>query len=169
MGNSSASNMEYMDSIWPKLRKMNLNTVIAPVYWELMEPAEGKFDFKLVDYLISNARKNNFKLVLLWFGTWKNSMSCYVPAWVKKDYKTYPRAYDARGQAQEILTPFSVSNLRADVDAFKALMQYIRAHDEQQQTVIMIQVENEIGMLPSARDYHPDATKAFQQPVPAPY
>src|SRR5678815_1144039 len=78
LGNSSASSNEYMRPIWPKLKQMNLNTVIAPVYWELMEPVESKFDFSLVDSLITNARLFNMKLVLLWFGTWKNSMSCYT-------------------------------------------------------------------------------------------
>lgn len=168
LGNSSASSADYMRPVWRKLQAMHCNTVLAPVYWELIEPARGKFDFTTVDSLLAGARRHGIKLVFLWFGSWKNSMSCYVPAWVKRDYETYPRAYDARGQAQEILTPFSVNNLRADVDAFKALMKHIRAQDENHQTVIMIQVENEIGMLPSARDYHPEATKAFQQLVPAP-
>lgn len=166
LGNSSASSADYMRPIWKKLRAMHCNTVLAPVYWELIEPVQGKFDFTTVDSLLAGARRHSIKIVFLWFGSWKNSMSCYVPAWVKKDYKTYPRAYDERGLAQEILTPFSADNLRADVDAFRALMKHIREHDEKYQTVIMIQVENEIGILPSARDYHPQATKAFHQPVP---
>jgi hypothetical protein len=41
LGNSSASSNDYMQPIWPKLRQMNLNTVFAPVYWELMEPLAG--------------------------------------------------------------------------------------------------------------------------------
>jgi len=166
LGNSSASNMEYMDSIWPKLRKMNLNTVIAPVYWELMEPAEGKFDFKLVDYLISNARKNNFKLVLLWFGTWKNSMSCYVPEWMKTDQQRFPRTKNSKGKSEEIITPFSQNALQADKKAFVQLMHHLKQTDAKQQTVIMIQVENEIGMLPEARDYSVPANDAFNNPVP---
>ena len=166
LGNSSASNLEYMRPIWKKLTLMNCNTVLTPVYWELMEPEKGRFDFALVDSLIDSARKNKMKLVFLWFGSWKNSMSCYVPSWIKKDYKNYPRAYSEKGVAQEILTPFSNNNLQADINAFCALMKHIKEKDEKEQTVIMMQVENEIGMLPSARDYHPDATKAFSQEVP---
>jgi len=79
LGNSSASSLEYMRSIWPKLEKMHLNTVLVPVYWELLEPAEGHFDFSLVEGAIESARKYSLKLVLLWFGSWKNSMSCYAP------------------------------------------------------------------------------------------
>lgn len=167
-GNSSASDMEYMQPIWEKMQLLHCNTVLAPIYWELLEPEKGRFDFTLVDRLILNARKHDMKIVFLWFGSWKNSMSCYVPAWVKKDYKTYPRAYDKQGVPQEILTPFSKNNLNADMEAFVALMKHIRKTDEKEQTVIMVQVENEIGMLPTARDYHPDATRAFEQPVPQP-
>src|SRR6476620_8457625 len=104
LGNSSASSNEYMRAIWPKLKQMNLNTVIAPVYWELMEPIEGKFDFSLVDSLITNARLFNMKLVILWFGAWKNSMSCYAPAWVKTNTSQFPRIWGKNGSRQEIMT-----------------------------------------------------------------
>src|SRR5215207_4116342 len=85
LGNSSASSLDYMRPIWSKLKAMNLNTILAPVYWELMEPKEGRFDFTLVDSIIHSSRKNNLKVIFLWFGSWKNSMSCYAPAWVKQD------------------------------------------------------------------------------------
>ena len=85
LGNSTFTSVESMAPVWPKLKAMNVNTVLAPVYWELMEPTEGKFDFDLLDKLIAEARKQDLKLVLLWFGSWKNSMSSHVPAWVKKD------------------------------------------------------------------------------------
>lgn len=93
LGNSSASSSDYMRPIWPKLKQMNLNTVIAPVYWELMEPVEGAFNFSLVDSLIKNARLNNLKLVVLWLGSWKNSMSCYAPARVKINTKRFEWEY----------------------------------------------------------------------------
>src|SRR4051794_24795197 len=75
--NSSASSLEYMQPIWPRLAKLNLNTVLATVSWELLEPEEGKFDFALVDGLVRDARRNNLKLVFLWFGSWKNGVSTY--------------------------------------------------------------------------------------------
>ncbi len=155
-----------MKSVWKAVKAMNLNTVLVPIYWELLEPEKGRFDFALLDSLIHDARQHDLKLALLWFGSWKNSMSCYVPDWVKKDYKTYPRAYDKNGLAQEILTPFSPSNLQADITAFSTLMKHIKEKDENHHTVIMIQVENEIGMLPDARDYHPQATREFNSEVP---
>ena len=166
LGNSSASNMEYMKPIWPRLVKMHLNTLLTPVYWELLEPSEGKFDFSLIDTMLADARKCNIKLVLLWFGTWKNSMSCYVPAWIKTNQEHFPRAAGSTGRPEEIITPFSQNALAADKKAFTALMQHIKEVDQRQHTVLMIQVENEMGMLPDARDHSRLADAAFRTPVP---
>ncbi len=167
LGNSSATTMESMEPIWPKLTDMNLNTVLTPIYWELIEQEEGKFDFSLVDDLIVRARKENLKLIFLWFGSWKNSMSSHAPSWVKLNQKKYPRIKDDKNKSHEILTPFSENNLMADVNAFQKLMKHIKDFDQKEQTVIMIQVENEIGMLPTARDYCSMANVAFQKEVPA--
>ncbi|GAA3774176.1 DUF5597 domain-containing protein [Flavobacterium ginsengiterrae] len=166
LGNSSATSMESMELIWQKLTDMNLNTVLTPVYWELIEAEQGKFDFSLVDDLIVRARKENLKLIFLWFGSWKNSMSSHAPAWVKLNQKKYPRVKDDKNKSHEILTPFSEENLQADLKAFQKLMTHIKDFDQKEQTVIMVQVENEIGMLPTARDYHPLANTAFQKSVP---
>jgi len=166
-GNSSTSTAEYMRPHWAKLKAMHLNTVVAPVYWELMEPTEGKFDFALVDSMLFNARKQEMKLVLLWFGTWKNSMSCYAPAWVKKDVARFERATTQDGKRHEILSAFSQATLTADIKAFTALMAHLKQLDQKQQTVIMIQVENEIGMLGDAREYTDNANKAFAEEIPA--
>ncbi len=166
LGNSSSSSMAYMNRIWPTLEQMHLNTILAPVYWELLEPKEGNFEFALVDSLILSARKRDVKLVLLWFGSWKNSMSCYAPSWVKRDAKRFPRAKNAKGEPVEILSPFSLNNLEADKKAFVALMQHLKSFDETENTVIMVQVENEIGMLPDARDYGKEATALYQQTIP---
>lgn len=166
LGNSSTSNSAYMKPLWSRLKAMNLNTVIAPVYWELTEPKEGLFDFRLVDELINNARVNKLKLVILWFGAWKNSMSCYAPEWVKTNTARFPRILNKNGRPEEILSPFSRNNLEADKRAFAGLMSHIKAVDSKTSTVIMVQVENEIGMLPDARCYEAAANAAFEAPVP---
>lgn len=167
LGNSSASDTAYIDKIWPKLNLLNLNTVLAPVYWELIEPEENIYDFSLVDNLIFGARKHNLKLVILWFGSWKNSMSCYAPMWVKKNLSRFPRSMDANGNSVNILSAFSDDVLNADIKVFTALMAHIKTIDSKQQTVLMIQVENEIGMLPEPRDMSFEATKLFKTKVPA--
>ncbi len=166
LNNSTATNPDYLRQFWPKLNALNLNTVVAPVYWDLIEPKENQFDFSTVDALLQQAREHKMRVVVLWFGSWKNSMSCYAPAWVKTDVARFPRAHDANGVPQEILSPFSSTNQDVDARAFAALMKHLRAVDGTDHTVILVQVENEIGMIPSARDHSPAATQAFQAPVP---
>ncbi|GGA90610.1 GH35 family beta-galactosidase [Puia dinghuensis] len=166
LGNSSASNMDYLRPYLPHIREMNLNTVIAPVYWELLEPEENRFDFTLVDSLIESARRYDLKLVLLWFGTWKNSMSCYVPIWMKTDSKRFPRTFDSSGRSQEILSVFGSETLEADKKAFVTLLRHIRENDASKKTVIMVQVENEIGMLSTAREVSDKANALYKARIP---
>jgi beta-galactosidase GanA len=167
IGNSTASDLDYLREFWPRLQALNLNTVLAPVYWELMEPEEGGFDFTLVDGLIQDARAHDMRLVLLWFGSWKNSMSCYAPAWVKRGQERFPRAQTSDGRGLEILSPFSEANRDADALAFAALMRHLRELDGERRTVLMVQVENEIGMIPEARDHSEVAEQRFADAVPA--
>ena len=166
LGNSSFTSLEYMEPVWQKLKTMNINTVLVPVYWELIEPVEGEFNFELYDQLINEARKYDLRLIILWFGAWKNSMSSHAPGWVKKDQERFPRVKDDKGNSYEILTPFSEDNLEADLKAYRALMQHIKAVDENDHSIIMIQTENEIGMLPTARDYSQLANEKFNENVP---
>ena len=78
--NSAASGEAYMEEeVWPNVRDLGMNTVVAPVYWECIEPKPGAFDFSTVDDLLRQARRENLRLVLLWFGLWKNAESMYVP------------------------------------------------------------------------------------------
>ena len=163
--NSSTSNAEYMRPIWEQLKKKNLNTVVAPVYWELIEPTVGKFDFSLVDSMIVGMRKQNLKLVILWFATWKNGYSTYVPSWVKQNSDKYPYAKDKNGKNLQILSAFGEETMKADARAFKALMKHIRDFDEKEQTVIMAQIENEAGLFYTPRDYVGD--KLYQSQVPS--
>jgi len=166
LGNSSASNLEYLAPYWTRFETLRLNTILTPIYWDLLEPQEGQFDFTLVDGLVSEARKHGLRLILLWFGSWKNSMSCYAPAWVKIDQQRFPRSVDASGRGLEILSPFASANRDADARAFAALMRHLKATDEAH-TVVMVQVENEIGMIPEARDRSAEANRLFGSAVPA--
>lgn len=165
--NSSASSLAFMEPIWERMTTLHLNTVLAVVSWELVEPEEDTFDFTLVDGLIHEARRHDLKLVLLWFGTWKNAMSSYAPAWVKRDYQRFPRIKIAGDQTVEILSTFGAETRDADARAFAALMRHLLEVDGQEQTVIMVQVQNEVGVLDDSRDRSTMANEAFADQVPA--
>lgn len=166
LGNSSAASGEDIERIFPKLQRMGLNTVLVPAYWDLTEPTEGIYDFSLTDKVIRQARENELKVIFLWFGAWKNSMSCYAPLWFKRDYTKYPRAHTKTGKPLEIASAFSENVYQADSRAFSQWMKHIATVDKEEGTVIMIQIQNEIGMLEDARDYSEDANKLFESPVP---
>ena len=140
LGNSSASCTEDIERIFPKLERMGLNTVLVPAYWDLTEPVEGQFDFSLTDKVIDQARKNHLKVIFLWFGAWKNSMSCYAPLWFKENYKKYPRSYTENGKPLEIASAFSEEVFKADNRAFSQWMKHIASIDKEVGTVIMIQI-----------------------------
>lgn len=166
LGNSSAGTAEQADSILPRLARAHINTVLMPVAWEQLEPAEGKFDFTILDHWVEHARAQHLHLVLLWFGSWKNAFSSYTPDWVKRNPKRFPRAIAPDGHPYEILSTLAKDNLEADARAFRALMRHLKESDGQQETVLMVQVENEVGVLGSARDHSAEADRLFNGPVP---
>ena len=163
LSNSAATSVSDVEEVLPRMKALGLNTVLVPVYWEFLEPVEGQMDFTLVDCTIDVARQQGLKIVPLWFGAWKNSMSCYAPAWFKLDVKRFPRAMTAEGKQLEIASCFSDNVLQADLKAFSALMRHIKERDPQREVIIMMQIENEIGMLESARDHSPLAEKAYNK------
>ena len=163
LSNSAATSVIDIEEVLPRMKTLGLNTALVPVYWEFLEPIEGQMDFTLVDRTIDVALQQGLKIVPLWFGAWKNSMSCYAPAWFKRDVKRFPRAMTAEGKQMEIASCFSDNVLQADLKAFSALMRHIKERDPQREVIIMIQIENEIGMLESARDHSPLAEKAYNK------
>ncbi|MBY8827978.1 DUF5597 domain-containing protein [Hephaestia mangrovi] len=149
------------------IQRSHANTVMVPVGWESVEPEEGRFDWSVVDGIIDEARAQDVRVALLWFGTWKNAKMSYTPAWVKRDTKRFPRVIDRNGDPIDVLSPISANAMQADARAFGALMAHLKAKDGRQGTVIMAQVENEAGTLGSDRDYSPAADALFDGDVPA--
>jgi beta-galactosidase GanA len=167
LGNSSAGTAAQADLTIPRLAGMHVNTILMPVAWEQIEPREGSFDFSILDHWIETARRHDMRVVLLWFGSWKNAVSSYAPPWVKSDARRFPRAESAeKGTPLEILSTLSEENRRCDARAFAALMRHVREKDSEQQTVLMVQVENEVGYLGRGRDRSAEANRLFRLPVP---
>lgn len=166
--NSSAYNTEEMEQGWKALKLLKANTAEIPVYWEQLEPEKGKFKFSMVDIILNGARDNDLKLILLWFGTWKNGTMKFVPGWVKTKPELYKRVTTHDGLTVPILSSHCKATWEADTKAFCALMEYIRQNDENHRTVIAVQVQNEPGILGgTVRDYGEAAEKAFNEIVPA--
>ena len=165
--NSSATSAAYMEPLWENLKAGGMNTVLAVVTWEQVEPVQGQFDFTVVDDLIKAARAHDLKLALLWFGSWKNGMSSYHPIWVKTDNDTYPLALTKEGNKLPILSTLGQETCAADARAYAAMMKHVRQIDRNEQTVIMIQMENEVGLHGYPRDYSPAANEAYAGSVPA--
>ncbi|WP_232492774.1 DUF5597 domain-containing protein [Novosphingobium kaempferiae] len=163
--NNSSAWPAALPRVWPAMEALGVNTVEIPVGWEQIEPEEGRFDFTIVDTLLEQARARNLRLVLLWFATWKNTNPQYAPRWVKLDNRRFPRMVRPDGTLHYALSPFGAETLKADSKAFAALMRHLREVDPQN-TVIMMQVQNEAGSYGLARDHSRAAEAAFAAPVP---
>ena len=156
-----------LDKVWSAVKDAHANTLEIPVAWEQLEPTEGKYDFSYVDTLVAQARRHKVRLVLLWFGTWKNTGPQYAPEWVRFNNQRFPRMVDKDGKNSYCLSPMGEETLKADTRAFTALMAHLKKIDQAHRTVIMVQVENEVGTYGTVRDFGPRAEAAFRQPVPA--
>jgi beta-galactosidase GanA len=164
--NNSSAWPAVLPRVWPAVQRLGANTVSVPIAWEQIEPVEGRFDFTFLDTLLSEARAQEVRLILLWFATWKNNGPNYAPEWMKLDEARFPRLVDAKGKRLNSMSPHSGATLAADKRAFVALMRHLKEVDAQR-TVILVQVQNEPGTYGSVRDFGPAAQKAFAGSVPA--
>jgi beta-galactosidase GanA len=163
--NNSSAWPSMLPKVWPAVEAMQANTVEMPVYWEQMEPQQGKFDFTVVDELIRQSRQHRVRLVLLWFGTWKNGSGHYMPEWMKRSPELGTHIIGKDGRPLDSPSPYARAALAADIRAFSTLMSHLKQTDPQR-TVIMVQVQNEPGTWGSVRDYSPVAQRLFESPVP---
>lgn len=163
--NNSSNYPDALKRVWPSFEKMHANTLEIPVAWEQIEPTEGKFDFSYVDTLLQQAREHNARLILLWFGSWKNNAPHYTPAWVKLNNERFPRVVTKTGDTLNSLSPLGKNTLEADKKAFLQLISHLKKADEKN-TVIMVQVQNEAGTWGADRDYSTMANKVFNAPIP---
>lgn len=163
--NNSANYPAALKLVWPVVEQVGANTLEIPVAWEQIEPEEGIFDFSYLDVLLQQARDHDVRLVLLWFATWKNNAPHYAPAWVKLNNARFPRVVTKDGKVLNSLSPHGMNTLEADRKAFKRLLSYLRENDRDN-TVILVQVQNEVGTYGSKRDFSELAQGVFESAVP---
>ena len=175
--NSNSSSVEYMEQVWDKADELEMNSLLLPVSWAMVEPEEGVFDFTLVDGLIEQARRREKKLGLLWFGAWKNAQCYYAPEWVKTNPERFKRAEIVKGRkfvnleqfhgmAYTTLSYLCEETKNADAKAFAEFMKHLKAVDGHENTVIIVQVENETGVMGSPRENSDQADALFASEVP---
>lgn len=165
--NCSGYDSAELEYFWRALKLSGGNTAEIPISWEMVEPQEGKFDFTRVDSIIEEARSGGFKLIFLWFATWKNATMKFTPEWVKTDRKRFPRVLSYDGYELSVLSSHYAENCRGDTKAYCAVMEHIHEVDYDN-TVIAMQVENECGILGKTyRDHSPEANREFEADVPA--
>jgi len=163
--NNSSNYTAALKEVWPVVKQVHANTLEINVAWEQVEPEEGKFDFSYIDELIKQARDNDVRVVLLWFATWKNNAPHYAPDWVKLDDARFPRVHKKDGSTVNSLSPIHQSTLDADKKAFVEMMKHLKKVDKKQ-TVILVQVQNEVGTYGEVRDFSPAAEKLFKAIIP---
>jgi len=165
--NSTSYVLEDLKVSFNAVKKLNGNSLAVTICWDRFEAAEGVFDRKYVTDIIQMARNENIKLVILWFGSWKNGIMGYCPPWVKNDTKRFKRVLSGDRKPVFNLSCHCPANYEADGRAFAELCATIRDFDAEEQTVIGIQVQNEAGHFGGARrDFRPEATIEFESDVP---
>ncbi len=164
--NNSSNYPDALKTAWPVLDRIGANTVEVPIAWQQVEPREGQFDLSFLQALLDQARGHDKRVVLLWFGTWKNTGLAYTPDWVKLDNRRFPRMKTRDGSDHGVLSAHGKATLDADRRAFVKVMEYLRDHDRQN-TVILVQPENETGSYRNPRDYSATGNALFAQPIPA--
>src|SRR4051794_22764116 len=86
-----------LPAVLDRVRRLHADVVLGSASWSLVEPDEGRFDFATVDAQLEAARRAGLRLVLIWFGAFKNAASTYAPSWVRADPARFPRAVVAGG------------------------------------------------------------------------
>ena len=122
--------------------------------------SRGRSTSRSVDAQLAAARDRGLHLVLIWFGAFKNAASTYAPRWVRSDPGRFPRAVVDKvsteafsypgAMPKPVLSVFSPELLAADRAAFVALMRHL-AEADPEHVVVMVQVENEVGLLGDSR------------------
>ncbi len=153
-----------MDPLLPHARAMGCNAVALLLYWKEIEPEEGRYDFAMLDHRIEQARANDLRIVLVWFGAYKNGCLNYAPDWVKRDHVRFRRARTADGRdLANFACPTCAETFEKDRAAIEQVFGRLREIDADRHTVILFQMENETGLLGTDRCRCAECERAFAE------
>ena len=163
LGNNTATSLENMQPIWQRLMAGNLNSVLAAVSWAKWNPKRpvrfhpgGRGDPGGPKTICESSS----------CGLEAGRTAFELPSGLGEGrYQRFARVKTKGRPSIETLSTLSAANRDADSRAFAALMRHIKAVDAEH-TVIMMQVENEVGVLGDSRDRGEAANKAFDSAVP---
>ena len=125
----SARDEAEIEEAFKAIKTAHGNAGEFPVFWDQVEPQEGKYDFASVDTLIGLAREYGVKLILVWFAIWKNGTMDFAPAWVKTNPKRFKREQAADGKDIWVLSSHCPATIDADKKIFTALCKHLKAKD----------------------------------------
>ncbi|MCL2059731.1 MAG: beta-galactosidase [Oscillospiraceae bacterium] len=152
---------ETIITLMKEARRLGCNSVALLLYWRLIEPSEGNYDFGILDVMLDAARELDLRIVLVWFGGYKNGCMNYTPRWVFGDHGRFERAYTKGGESLDnIACPTCETTLKADKAAVCAVFRHLSCHDDTRR-VILFQINNEIGVLGTERCYCPRCNSLF--------
>lgn len=158
----SCFSKEVMNPLFAQAARLHANTAVLPLYWREVEPKEGRYDYAMIDERIRRAEENGLRVILLWFATWKNGEEFYAPDYIRSNPKVYRYSTDREGKKLVSLCPSCEATRERDARALSGIMAHLRDFDARH-TVIMVQVENEPGIIGSDRCYCPECNERFER------
>lgn len=163
---NSSTNTPMLEKAIQATKLYGGNVLEAPVYWFLMEPKKDEYDLSHIKTLIDQCREAGLFLIILWFATSKNGHPNYAPEYIKLDPERYLVARGADGFPLVALSPHCEETLQRDAKAFAMLMSFLKEYDGEERTVLSVQIENEMGLGYTDRDYSQKAQEDYKKPVP---
>jgi hypothetical protein len=151
------------DSTYLLYQSTDLPSLFGSVTWNSIETESGDYDFNKLDSLIFCARNQKMKLILLWQGSFTINPLLSLPGWMNYDNS---RFYKIEGTDNKSLSPFSNMNRDAEARVIAALMHHIKITDSAQHTIVMLQLEDNLGKISESRDKNMQAERTFYGSVP---
>ncbi|MDE7015111.1 MAG: beta-galactosidase, partial [Kineothrix sp.] len=111
-------------------KKMGCTGISLLLYWRLVEPEEGKYRMDILRSMIDSAEELDLRIVLVWFGSYKNGCMHYAPDWVIRDRERFARARRADGSGLPFVAcPNGRNLLKKDKNAVCNVFAFLKDYD----------------------------------------